>query len=77
VEPRVAFETQDAHRARALVAHGLGLAIVPRSDATGPGPPVAVIPLAGRDIVHDVFIAWRTARRLGPAAAALRQHAAA
>lgn len=73
--PRVAFETYDPHRARALVAHGLGVAIVPRSDAVAPGPVVAVVPLVAPQLHHAMFLAWRSARRLAPAAAALVRHA--
>ena len=42
--PRIAFETYDLHRVRALVAHGLGVAIVPRSDAISPGHEIATSP---------------------------------
>lgn len=73
VEPRIAFETQDAHRARALVAAGLGVAVVPRSDALRAGPAVNAVPLTGRRMVHELFLAWRAGRRLSPAGAALRE----
>jgi DNA-binding transcriptional LysR family regulator len=47
VSLRVAFETADATRARALVAHGLAVGVLPHSDAAAPGPAVAVIPFRG------------------------------
>ena len=71
--PRIAFETYDLHRVRALVAHGLGVAVVPRSDAVGPGHEIAIVPLLGRDMHYELLLAWRTARRLVPAAARLLQ----
>jgi DNA-binding transcriptional LysR family regulator len=72
--PRIAFETYDLHRARALVAHGLGIAILPRSDALVPGHDIAIVPLGGRDAKHEVSLAWRSARRLAPAAKAVIEH---
>jgi LysR family transcriptional regulator, transcription activator of glutamate synthase operon len=74
--PRFAFETYDLHRVRALVAHGLGVAIVPRSDAVSPGHEIATVPLVGRNLRYELFLAWRTTRRLSPAAAAVVQQVA-
>jgi DNA-binding transcriptional LysR family regulator len=71
--PRIAFETYDLHRVRALVGQGLGVAVMPRSDAVRPGYEITVVPLLGRDLHHELFLAWRTARRLAPAAAAVVQ----
>jgi DNA-binding transcriptional LysR family regulator len=75
--PRIAFETRDPHRMRALVAEGLGIAIVPNSEGVGPGPEVAVVPLSGSSLVHEVYLASRKGRRPSPAAAALMRHIAA
>ena len=69
--PRVAFESNEMARTRALVAEGLGVAVLPRTDAEQPGPPVAAVGLRDRGLSHDVFVAHRAGRRLSPAAAAL------
>jgi DNA-binding transcriptional LysR family regulator len=69
--PRIAFESSEADRTRALVAEGLGVAVMPRTDAERPGPPVATASLRDRGLSHDVFVARRASRRLSPAAAAL------
>lgn len=70
-EPRVAFESYQPARTRQLVSAGLGVAVLPRSDTEQPGAPVAVLPLDGGAIVHEVFIAWRASRTLAPAPAAI------
>ncbi len=36
-EPRVTLESNESQRVRRLVSRGLGVAILPRSDAEGPG----------------------------------------
>jgi DNA-binding transcriptional LysR family regulator len=70
-EPRVAFETSEVARARAFVAEGLGVAVLPRSDAAAPGPPVHVAELRAPQLVHRISIAHRSGKRHAPAAAAL------
>ncbi|HST38202.1 MAG TPA: LysR substrate-binding domain-containing protein [Conexibacter sp.] len=70
-EPRVAFETSEVARARAFVAEGLGVAVLPRSDAAAPGPPVHVAELRAPQLVHRISIAHRNGKRHAPAAAAL------
>jgi LysR family transcriptional activator of glutamate synthase operon len=64
-EPRIAFETREVARARAFVAEGLGVAVLPRSDAQAPGPPVRIAELRGPSLVH----------RISPAARALLEQA--
>lgn len=59
LEPRVALETIETGAARAMVSSGLGVAILPRSVATRPGPPVAVVPLVSPPVRRSA-IAWRT-----------------
>jgi LysR family transcriptional activator of glutamate synthase operon len=68
-EPHVAFESNELERVRALASHALGVALVPRSTAEGPGPPVACLPLRPA-VRRRVGLAWRRGRRLSPAAAA-------
>jgi LysR family transcriptional regulator, transcription activator of glutamate synthase operon len=69
-EPRVTLESNESQRIRRLVARGLGVAILPRSDADGPGADVAVARLIEPSLRRDITLAWRDGRRLAPAAAA-------
>ena len=68
--PRVSFESAETARARAIVAHGLAVAVLPQSDALAPGPPVVALAFRDVDLHHDLHVATRTGRRLSPAAAA-------
>jgi DNA-binding transcriptional LysR family regulator len=67
--PRIALEANDMALVRALVARGLGIAIMPRSFADLPGPQIAVIPLSPR-LRMPVVLWWRRGRHLSPAARA-------
>jgi len=69
-EPRIALESNESRRIRSLVSSGLGVAILPRSDAEGPGAPVAVTPLVEPALTRDVTLASRAKRRHSPAAQA-------
>jgi DNA-binding transcriptional LysR family regulator len=69
-EPRVTLESNEAQRIRALVSRGLGVAILPRSEAMSPGAAVVVKPLTGPSLRRDITLAWRAGRRLSPAALA-------
>jgi LysR family transcriptional activator of glutamate synthase operon len=68
--PRVTLESNESQRIRRLVARGLGVAILPRSDAEGPGADVAVASLVQPALRRDITLAWREGRRHAPAAAA-------
>lgn len=68
-EPRVAFELTDTARMRALVAEGLAVAILPRSQA-GDDARTVTVALDGPALVHQLFLAWRRERELAPAAKA-------
>lgn len=68
--PRVSFESAETARTRALVAHGLGVAVLPEPDALAAGPPVVALPLRDAGMHHDLHVATRAGRRLSPAAAA-------
>jgi DNA-binding transcriptional LysR family regulator len=72
-DARIALESNEARRIRSLVSSGLGVAILPRSDATGPGAPVSVSALVEPALTRDVTLAARTKRRLSPAALAFRE----
>jgi DNA-binding transcriptional LysR family regulator len=68
-EPRVTLESNESQRIRRLVARGLGVAILPRSDAEGPGAEVCVAALGEPALTRDITLAWREGRRHAPAAA--------
>ncbi len=71
-EPHRRFETQDTTRMRSLVAAGLGIGILPKSDATRPsGPSVVAVDLGNSVGDYELFLARRGRRPRSPAAAAL------
>ena len=79
-EAQIALESNESRRIRSLVSRGLGVAILPRSDAEeAAGAPVAVAALVEPALTRDVTLAWRAERTLSPAAAAflelVRSHA--
>jgi LysR family transcriptional activator of glutamate synthase operon len=69
-QPRIALESNESRRIRSLVSSGLGVAILPRSDAAGPGAPVAARRLVEPALTRDVTLASRAKRRHSPAAQA-------
>ena len=69
-EPRVAFETNHVGRMRELVAAGLAIAVLPRSDAEQAGPRIKAVPFAEQDFRHTVYLSWRAGRHHSPAARA-------
>jgi len=77
VTAHVAVETTEVTRIRALAAGGLGIGVLPRSDAVSPGPSVQVRPLVGSEWEFRVSLFRRRGRRLSPAARALLEFAAA
>jgi LysR family transcriptional regulator, transcription activator of glutamate synthase operon len=68
-EPSVKLESNESQRVRRLVARGLGVAILPRSDAEGPGADAAVAALHEPSLTRDITLAWRAERHHAPAAA--------
>jgi LysR family transcriptional activator of glutamate synthase operon len=69
-QPRLAFESNEVPRIRALVARGLGVAVLPRSEGHPGDDRIAVIPLRSPALRRDVTLVWRAGRRHSPAAAA-------
>jgi LysR family transcriptional regulator, transcription activator of glutamate synthase operon len=69
-QPRFAFESNEVARIRALVARGLAVAVLPRSEAQPSGDPIAVLELQAPTLRRDVTLAWHAARAHSPAAAA-------
>jgi LysR family transcriptional activator of glutamate synthase operon len=68
-EPHVTLESNESQRIRRLVARGLGVAILPRSDADSPGAETAAVTLTSPGLTRDITLAWREGRRHAPAAA--------
>ena len=68
-EPRIALEGSDLLLIRALAAQGFGVAVLPRSFAEFPGPPLSIRSL--RPAIHlPVVLLWRKRRAQPPAARA-------
>ena len=72
-EPALAFESTESARIRAMASRGLGVALLPASEAEHEGPPVAVVPVRNPALTRDVTLAWRANRRHSPAARAFLQ----
>jgi len=76
-EPKIKLESNESGRIRRLVARGMGVAILPRSDAIAPGAEVAVVALIEPSLSRDITLAWRQDRRHPPAVAAFLELARA
>lgn len=74
--PRVQFETHSATSIRELVSAGLGVALLARSAAHVPGPPVAINMLHPAPPHPPAGLIHHRDHRLTPAAQALRRHLA-
>ncbi len=68
-EPQVKLESNESMRIRRLVARGMGVAILPRSDAEPPGSDLVVVGVREPALSRDITLAWREGRRHTPAAA--------
>jgi LysR family transcriptional activator of glutamate synthase operon len=69
--PHVAFVTTDTNRMRELVSRGLGIALLPLSDATRAVQPCAVAPIRDQALTYNVYLARRRSRRPSPAVIAM------
>jgi LysR family transcriptional regulator, transcription activator of glutamate synthase operon len=67
-EPQIKLESNESERIRRLVARGMGVAILPRSDADLSAGTVAVATLVQPSLRRDITLACREGRRLPPAA---------
>lgn len=77
--PDIAYAVTDVTVARAFVAAGLSVAMMPELSIPHPRPDVVVKPVAGIDPFRTVYAAWVKGRRvppLAPMVAALRDAAA-
>ena len=68
-QPNVKLELNESSRIRRLVSRGMGVAILPRSDAVAPGAEVVVVVLTDPPLARDISLAWREGRRHPPAVA--------
>ncbi len=75
LELDVGFESREVSRIRAMVAAGLGVAVLPRSDAVAPDLAIEALSIRGDGFVHRLSLAWRAGRRHSPAARVLLQEA--
>jgi DNA-binding transcriptional LysR family regulator len=66
-QPQIKLESNESGRIRRLVARGMGVAILPRSDAAAPGADVAAVALVDPALSRDITLAWRQDRRHPPA----------
>ena len=81
--PNIAFEGEEVETLRALVAAGLGVALLPpprttplatspdEADEAGPAPQLHVTDV---NSVRELGLAWLSGRELPPASAAFRDH---
>jgi LysR family transcriptional activator of glutamate synthase operon len=69
-EPQVALESNESQLIRRLVARGLGVALVPRSDCGAENEELSVAKLIDPPLKRDITLAWREGRRHPPATAA-------
>jgi DNA-binding transcriptional LysR family regulator len=74
--PRVAFEGEEVETLRALVAAGLGVALLPppRTAPAHIDPPAPHLRITDVDCTRDIGLAWLAERPLPAASASFRQH---
>jgi DNA-binding transcriptional LysR family regulator len=77
LEPRNAFICTEMAAVRALASKGLGIAVIPRSDAEQPGPPIELRPIGPERLTWPIALIWRAERRQTPAGKAFMQVALA
>jgi LysR family transcriptional activator of glutamate synthase operon len=71
--PQVPFETHSPGSIRDLVAAGLGVALLARAAADGPGPAVAAVPLTPAPAHPEIGLIHHRDHRLSAAARACRR----
>jgi DNA-binding transcriptional LysR family regulator len=72
-EPQIKLESNESERIRRLVGRGMGVAILPKSDADRSAGNVAVVSLIEPSLRRDITLACREGRRLSPAASEFMQ----
>ena len=68
-QPQIKLESNESGRIKRLVARGMGVAILPRSDAVAPGADVVAVALVDPRLSRDITLAWRQDRHHPPAVA--------
>ena len=63
LEPRNAFVCTEMAAVRALTSKGLGVAVIPRTAAEQPGPPIELRPIGPERLTWPVALVWRAGRR--------------
>ena len=71
VAPNVAFVTTDTDRMRELVTLGLGISLLPESDANRSGDAHAHVHIRAESLTYSIYLARRANRRQSPATAAM------
>ncbi|HEY4464016.1 MAG TPA: LysR family transcriptional regulator [Streptosporangiaceae bacterium] len=66
--PRIAFEAGDPRMLARLAAHGLGVAIVPRSAADASAGPLHVLAITEPELSGRIALAWRAGGPISPPA---------
>jgi DNA-binding transcriptional LysR family regulator len=67
LQPRNAFICTEMAAVRALASKGLGVAVMPRSIAEEPGPPIELRPIGPERLTWPIALVWRAGRRQTPA----------
>jgi DNA-binding transcriptional LysR family regulator len=67
LEPRNAFVCTEMAAVRGLASKGLGVAVIPRSAAEQPGPPIELRSIGPDRLTWPIALVWRVARRQTPA----------
>lgn len=71
MDPHIAFVTTDTDRMRELVGLGLGVSLLPASDARRPGHEHASAGIRDEAVIYTLYLATRRGRRQSPAAKAM------
>jgi DNA-binding transcriptional LysR family regulator len=67
LEPRNAFICTDMAAVRGLASKGLGVAVIPRSAAEEPGPPIELRAIGPERLTWPIALVWRIGRSQTPA----------
>jgi DNA-binding transcriptional LysR family regulator len=70
-QPRIMFETNDYHVAQALVASGVGVALLPALAAAVAHPDITLLPLAGEQPKRKIIAVYRSGGLRSPTTAAM------
>jgi DNA-binding transcriptional LysR family regulator len=63
LEPRKPFICTEMAAVRGLASKGLGVAVIPRSVAEEPGPPIELRPIGPERLTWPIALVWRVTRR--------------